>query len=469
MDSAPAAEFDDHFPKEEFDAIILGTGLKECIISGLLSKSGKKILQMDRNAYYGAESASLNMEQLYNHFGEEGKVDTDVLGKSRAYSVDMCPKFIVGCGDLVKMLLHTGVTRYLDFKHIGGSFVLNTNKLYEVPVTAKAALMSSLIGAFQRFRAKSFFQWVAKFDEKDRSTWDKLDLMNCTMEDVYTHWKCDENTQTFTGHAIALYTNDDYMKNKAETIPCIKRIQLYAFSLNRYKASPYIYPNYGLGGLPEGFARLSAVYGGVFMLRYAVANVLYGDDGKVCGVKTTGGNTAKLKKGGVLIGDPSYFMDTLGSPQPKIRNTGRVARWICVLNHPVPGIADKTSAQVILPYNQTKRKSDIYISVMSSALEVTPKLFYTATISSNVYTEDPKAELMVARKLLGPAVKEFFFVSDTYEAANDPNKDHVFIPSSMDATTHFQSATSEVKLIYQLITGNEVDLSARPEDINKDE
>ncbi len=35
-------------------------GVQECILSGLLSVSGKKVLHMDRNKYYGAESASLS-------------------------------------------------------------------------------------------------------------------------------------------------------------------------------------------------------------------------------------------------------------------------------------------------------------------------------------------------------------------------------------------------------------------------
>lgn len=44
---------------EEYDAIVLGTGLKECILSGMLSVSGKKVLHVDRNKYYGGESASI--------------------------------------------------------------------------------------------------------------------------------------------------------------------------------------------------------------------------------------------------------------------------------------------------------------------------------------------------------------------------------------------------------------------------
>lgn len=44
---------------EKYDVIILGTGLKECVLAGLLGVAGKKILHMDRNKYYGGESASI--------------------------------------------------------------------------------------------------------------------------------------------------------------------------------------------------------------------------------------------------------------------------------------------------------------------------------------------------------------------------------------------------------------------------
>jgi Rab GDP dissociation inhibitor len=49
---------------EEYDCVILGTGLKECILSGVLSVEGKKVLHMDRNSYYGGASASLNLNQV---------------------------------------------------------------------------------------------------------------------------------------------------------------------------------------------------------------------------------------------------------------------------------------------------------------------------------------------------------------------------------------------------------------------
>ena len=63
-------EYDVCFPFSLFyflnllQVIVLGTGLTECILSGLLSVEGKKVLHMDRNDYYGGDSASLNLTQV---------------------------------------------------------------------------------------------------------------------------------------------------------------------------------------------------------------------------------------------------------------------------------------------------------------------------------------------------------------------------------------------------------------------
>ena len=78
------------------------------------------------------------------------------------------------------------------------------------------------------------------------------------MADVYKEFGLDENTCDFVGHALGLYRDDEY---KAK--PCLEallRIKLYSDSLARYGKSPYLYPLYGLGELPQGFARLSAIY-----------------------------------------------------------------------------------------------------------------------------------------------------------------------------------------------------------------
>ncbi|CAF5141092.1 unnamed protein product, partial [Rotaria sp. Silwood1] len=62
-----------------------------------------------------------------------------------------------------------------------------------------------------------------------------------------------QDTIDFTGHALALHSDDDYLEKPV--LESIKRIKLYSESLARYGKSPYLYPLYGLGELPQGFAR----------------------------------------------------------------------------------------------------------------------------------------------------------------------------------------------------------------------
>ena len=82
---------------DTYDCIVLGTGLKECILSGLLSVAGKKVLHMDRNNYYGGASASLNLIQLFEQY-KGGAAPPAALGASRDYNVDIVPKFIMASG-----------------------------------------------------------------------------------------------------------------------------------------------------------------------------------------------------------------------------------------------------------------------------------------------------------------------------------------------------------------------------------
>ena len=52
-------------------------------------------------------------------------------------------------------------------------------------------------------------------------------------------------------HAIALHSSDGYLQQPA--LETVERIKLYHNSLERFAGtrSPYIYPLYGLGELPQ--------------------------------------------------------------------------------------------------------------------------------------------------------------------------------------------------------------------------
>jgi Rab GDP dissociation inhibitor len=261
---------------------------------------------------------------------------------------------------------------------------------------------------------------------------------------------------------MGLFLDDSYLQQPA--VDLIERVKLYAYSVSKYGNSPYIYPKWGLGGLPEGFSRRCAVHGGTFMLNMGekepfVEQVVYDGDGKVTGIKLGAEVAAAYEipteiSCKQLIADPSYFHGT-----DKVKKTGQVVRCIAIFTEPIKGTNGADSCQMIIPAKQVAgRKSDIYVCVASWNHNIAAEGRYVAVMSAAVETGNPEAELAPALALLPPLQEKFSWVSDSYIPAND-GSDNVFITTTYDATTHFQTCAEEVKAMYKAVTGTELDLT----------
>ena len=217
----------------EYDVIVLGTGLKECMLAGLLAKipkegaqQGAKILQLDRNNYYGSDSASLNLTNLWKRFREGAEVPSK-YGENRDWNVDLIPKFVMANGNLVKLLLKTNVSQYLEWKAVDGTFVYQWEKpligkakgvIHKVPSTPGEALKSDLMGLFEKNRCRKFLSYIQDFDINDKKTYGDYNPQG-PFKNIIKGFGLEDNTRDFIGHAIALYTNDEYIeKTSVNTI-----------------------------------------------------------------------------------------------------------------------------------------------------------------------------------------------------------------------------------------------------------
>lgn len=386
------------------------------------------------------------LEKLFEIFNDSS-TELETFGDARSWNVDLIPKFLMAHGGLVKLLVYSKVTKYLEFKQIEGSYVYKGGNVYKVPANDKEALSSTLMGIFEKRRFRNFLIFSTGYKFDDPSTWQGVDPKT-TMREVYVKFGLDKNTQDFTGHAIALFLNDDYLDKPCEHT--LRRIQLYYDSLSSYGKSPYLYPLYGLGELPQGFARLSAVYGGIYMLNKQVDEIIM-ENGSVTGVKSQ----AEVARTKVVIADPSYFPE-------RVKRVGQVVRCICILSHPIEKANNSNSCQLIIPQNQVNRKSDIYVCCMSSTNCVAPKDMYLAIVSTTVETASPEAELKPGLELLGKIDKTFLWVSDLYEPTDDGKDSKIFISKSYDATTHFETCCEDIMDMYERIIGEKLDLSSLP-------
>ncbi|KAL9128556.1 MAG: hypothetical protein Q9217_002789 [Psora testacea] len=444
----------------EYDVVVLGTGLTECVLSGVMSVKGKKVLHIDRNDHYGGPRAFAEGQKLFKRYNNynKGEEPWKKYGRANDWNIDLVPKLLMSNGELTNILVSTDVTRYLEFKQIAGSYVQQGSgakaTVAKVPSDAAEALKSPLMGLFEKRRAKKFLEWVGAFKEDDPATYGGLDLNRCTMREVYDKFGLEASTRDFIGHSMALYQTDEYINEKGMARETVQRIRLYVNSMARYGKSPYIYPLYGLGELPQGFARLSAIYGGTYMLNTNIDEVIY-ENGKVAGIKATMKErsddaegmkiSTKTKK---IIGDPSYFPD-------KVQVVGHLLKAICILTHPVPNTENSDSAQLIIPQSQVGRRHDIYIAIVSSAHNVCPKGYYIAIVSTITESSaNHHLELQPGFDRLGRIEEKFMGAPiPLYEPLESGLNDQIFISKSYDATSHFETTTDDIKDIYRRAAG----------------
>jgi len=396
---------------------------------------------MDRNEFYGGACASLTLEQIWKHFSQPGEPPEKLGNKQqqRKYSIDLLPKFLMANGKMVKLLLHTDVTRYLQFKSVDGSYVLKDQKVMKVPANETEALSTSLMGFFEKRRFKDYLVFCTEFDPNKTKTMGKINA-NTPTSFLIKEYDLDPSTQDVIGHALCLYTSADWQQEKA--IDTINKTKLYVDSLRHYGKSPYLYPIYGLGDLPQGFARLSAIYGGTYMLNKPIQGFTFDDKGRVTGVKSEN----EVAKCTAVIGDPTYFPD-------KVKQVGQIVRCINILNHPIPNTSDAESVQIILPNAELKRKNDIYISCVSDTHEVAPKGHFIVLVSTFVETANPKDELKPGLALLGPVLHQFWSVDPLFAGTNSSKTEGIHISNSYDATSHFETIANDVIRIYKEVTG----------------
>lgn len=250
---------------------------------------------------------------------------------------------------------------------------------------------------------KNFLEFVDNYDLNNPKSLEGFDALKQPAIAAYKKYSLEPNTIDFIGHAMALYLNDDYLPQPAMAL--IDRVKLYADSMGRYGDSPFLYPIFGLGGIPEGFSRLSAIHGGTYMLRTNADEIMF-EGGKVSGIKS-GTDKAFAP---MVICDPSYVLNIPG----RVKKVGQVVRCICLMQHTIPNTKEAHSCQIIIPQKQVGRKSDIYIAYVSNAHGVCPAGFSIAMISTNVETAHPDKEIQLAFQIIGPPKEAFMSVNKNF-------------------------------------------------------
>ncbi|KAJ8605274.1 hypothetical protein MRB53_041468 [Persea americana] len=142
----------DDISNVHWDVLISGTGLPQSLLALALSRSGKRILHLDRNPYYGGDEAALNLDEFaswaerhqqasasQSHGGYGSALiqtyltETDQhpiqLSSARAYALSLAPHLVYNRSSLLSMLVSSSTHGQLEFQAVGSSFIVESSSL----------------------------------------------------------------------------------------------------------------------------------------------------------------------------------------------------------------------------------------------------------------------------------------------------------------------------------------------------
>ncbi|KAL9011103.1 MAG: hypothetical protein Q9173_004029 [Seirophora scorigena] len=128
-----------------WDVLLSGTGLPQSLLALALSRSGKKVLHVDHNDYYGGAEAAFGLQEAEtwveqvnatsqaSEFGQasirkassDEEVSRSRLGVSRAYSISLAPHLIYTRSNLIPALVSSKVYRQLELLAVGSWWIYN--------------------------------------------------------------------------------------------------------------------------------------------------------------------------------------------------------------------------------------------------------------------------------------------------------------------------------------------------------
>ncbi|GAA98330.1 hypothetical protein E5Q_05015 [Mixia osmundae IAM 14324] len=285
--------------RTHFDAIILGTGLAESILAASLAKAGKTVFHLDSNRYYGSKDASLSLAELtgwisarqqsptlssasasdsttyrLDHLSNERSIYSHVsscfpsvnhpqetlMKESRSYALSLSPSLLPASCEFVTSLVTSGVHHYTGFQLLAASYSHEHNDgqtaWRKVPMTKQDVFVDSSLSLPDKHRLMKFIRYASQ-----ESTLD-LDASAHFSETLSTQFGLKQSLIDGIACAAALSSS-----GASQTGAALQRLSQYLSGVGRFGTSPFLVGQYGgAGEVAQGFCRVCAVHGGVYVL-----------------------------------------------------------------------------------------------------------------------------------------------------------------------------------------------------------
>ncbi|KAM9599871.1 rab proteins geranylgeranyltransferase component A 1 [Morphnus guianensis] len=187
---------------------------------------------------------------------------SQIVREGRRFNIDLVSKLLYSRGLLIDLLIKSNVSRYAEFKNATRILAFREGKVEQVPCSRADVFNSRQLTMVEKRMLMKFLTFCLDYEQHPD---EYQDYENSTFAQFLRTRKLTPSLQHFILHSIAMVSETD-----CSTLQGLQATKKFLQCLGRYGNTPFLFPLYGQGEIPQCFCRMCAVFGGIYCLRHSV-------------------------------------------------------------------------------------------------------------------------------------------------------------------------------------------------------
>ncbi|KAL7289860.1 hypothetical protein TKK_0016258 [Trichogramma kaykai] len=187
----------------------------------------------------------------------------------RRFNIDLAPKLLFARGELVELLISSNIARYAEFRAVSRVATCMNGKLTQVPCSRADVFANKTVSVIEK---RMLMQLLTSCMDQGADSPEFDGYRDKPFVEYLNTKKLTPIVKHYVMQAIAMATD------KTSCRDGVNNTKHFLNSLGRYGNTPFLWPMYGSGELPQCFCRLCAVFGGVYCLKRHLDGVVTSGD-----------------------------------------------------------------------------------------------------------------------------------------------------------------------------------------------
>lgn len=180
---------------------------------------------------------------------------------------------------MVDLLIKSNICRYTEFRAVDKVLTVFDGEVDIVPGSRSDVFTKKNVSIIEKRLLMKFMTQCIEFCKTQQDEGERSDFADFPEDgkfiDLMKQQRLPPKLVHFILYAMCMGNEEMTFKDG------IGKIQTYLTSIGQYGNTPFLFPMYGCGELPQCFCRLCAVFGGVYCLSKPVESVEIVSDDKV--------------------------------------------------------------------------------------------------------------------------------------------------------------------------------------------